>query len=199
MKLTEKQRAVLEFIKMHISSMGYPPTIREICGHFGFASPLSAKQHVDALHRKGYIRKSPLKGRGIEIAGIRPSGTISLPIVGRIRAGEPVPAAEEIESYISIDSGIFRTDRGFGLSVVGDSMIDAGIFEGDIALIEPGHDIKNGDIVVVMIGDEATIKRFYRQGSKISLVPENRSMKPIVVRSSEVRIVGRVMGIIRRF
>jgi len=198
MKLTDRQRAVLEFIKAHISSRGYPPTIREICSHFGFSSPLSAKQHVDALERKGYISKVPSKQRCIEVSHIRPSGAISLPLLGRIRAGEPILAAEDIEEYVTIDSNIFKTENGFALRVVGDSMVEAGIFEGDIVFINPEKDITDGDIVVALIDDEATVKRFFKEGKTIKLVPENRNMKPITVKSLDLRILGRVMGLLRR-
>ncbi len=198
MKLTEKQRAVLEFIKFHISSKGYPPTIREICDEFGFSSPLSAKQHVDALHRKGYIKKSPSKQRSIEVSGIRPSSSISLPLAGRIRAGEPILAAEDIEEYIIIDSNLFKSEKGFALRVIGDSMVEAGIFEGDIVFVDPERETKSGDIVVALIGDEATIKRLYKKGRQIRLVPENKGMKPILLKPSEVSIIGRVIGVIRR-
>ncbi len=198
MELTEKQRAVLEFIKLHISSKGYPPTIREICDEFGFSSPLSAKQHVDALHRKGYIKKSPSKQRSIEVSGIRPSSSISLPLAGRIRAGEPILAAEDIEEYIIIDSNLFKSEKGFALRVIGDSMVEAGIFEGDIVFVDPERETKSGDIVVALIGDEATIKRLYKKGRQIRLVPENKGMKPILLKPSEVSIIGRVIGVIRR-
>ncbi len=198
-KLTERQRAVLGFIKEHVSSQGYPPTIREICGHFGFSSPLSAKQHVDALHRKGYIKKSSLKQRGIQVAHIRPPGAISVPLAGRIRAGGPMLAAEDIEEYIAVDRNIFPAEKGFALRVVGDSMVGAGILDGDIVFIDPEKEIKNGHIVVALIDDEATLKRFYKRGRRIHLVPENRDMGPIVVKPSEVRLIGRVTGMMRRF
>ncbi len=190
---------MLEFIKVHISSKGYPPTIREICSHFGFSSPLSAKQHVDALQRKGYIHKVPAKQRNIEVANIRPSNAIILPLAGRIRSGEPILAAEDIEEYVTIDGNLFKTENGFALRVVGDSMIEAGIFEGDIVFIDPGKDTKNGDIVVAIMDDEASLKRLYKKGKKVRLVPENRNMEPITVKSSDLRIIGRVMGMIRRF
>ena len=199
MKLTEKQRAVLKFIQHHISVHGYPPTVREICAHFGFSSPLSAQQHIEALRRKGYIKKNPSKQRSLEVANIRAASSSRVPLLGKIRAGAPVLAAEEIEEYISVDSSVFSSDNGFALKVIGDSMIEAGIFEGDIVFVDPEREIRNSDIVIALIsGDEATIKRFYRKSETIKLVPENSEMKPLVVHASDVTIIGRVMGLMRR-
>jgi repressor LexA len=199
MKLTEKQRAVLKFIQHHISAHGYPPTIREICTHFGFSSPLSAQQHIEALRRKGYIKKHPSKQRSIEVANIRAACSTRLPLVGKIRAGEPILAAEEIEEYITVDASVFNGENGFALKVIGDSMIEAGIFEGDIVFVDPDKEVRNGDIVIALIGDdEATIKKFYRKGDVIRLVPENSKMEPLVVKSSDITIIGKAMGILRR-
>lgn len=199
MKLTEKQRAVLKFIQNHISTHGYPPTVREICGHFGFASPLSAQQHIEALRRKGYIKKNPSKQRSIEVANIRAASSNRLPLLGRIRAGAPILAAEEIEEYVTVDSAVFSSENGFALKVIGDSMIEAGIFEDDIVFVDPDREIRNRDIVIALIsGEEATIKRFYRRGDTIKLTPENSEMKPLVVQVSNVTIIGRVMGLMRR-
>ena len=199
MKLTEKQRAVLQFIQHHILTHGYPPTIREICDHFGFASPLSAQQHINALNRKGYIKKHPSKQRSIEVANIRAASSNRLPLVGRIRAGEPILAAEEIEEYITVDSSLLSSENGFALKVIGNSMIEAGIFEGDIVFVDPDREIRNNDIVIALIGgEEATLKRFYRRGDTIRLVPENSEMEPILVKASDVTIIGRVMGVLRK-
>ena len=119
--------------------------------------------------------------------------------MGRIRAGAPVLAAEEIEEYITVDSSVLSSDNGFALKVIGDSMIEAGIFEGDIVFVDPEREIRNSDIVIALIsGDEATIKRFYRKSEIIKLVPENSEMKPLVVHASDVTIIGRVMGLMRR-
>lgn len=197
-KPTARQKAVFEFIKKHILNKGFPPTVREVAGHFGFASPLSAQLHINALVKKGFIRKSPFKQRTIEIPGLRPSEETKIPLLGRVRAGAPLLAWEEIEDYISVDRDIFRIENGFALRVTGDSMIEAGIFEGDIALIEPGREPADREIVVALIGEEATIKRFFSEGAMVRLAPENSGMKPLVIRAEDVRIVGKVAGILRR-
>ncbi len=198
MKLTHRQRQVLEFIQTHILEKGFPPTIREICDYFGFASPLSAKQHVDALEKKGYITKSPSKQRSIEVCGARAAQSMSFPLLGKIRAGKPVLAIEEIEEHITVDSNIFRIKNGFALRIVGNSMIDAGILEGDIALVDPVKSVKNGDIVVALLGDEATIKRFFKKDRVITLAPENKEMEPITVKPSDIHVLGRLKGIMRK-
>ncbi|MBF0565043.1 MAG: repressor LexA [Nitrospirae bacterium] len=194
--LTDRQREVFEFIKGHVVSHGYPPTIREICGQFGFSSPLSAQQHVDALVKKGYVRKAAAKQRALEL--VTPTTSGIFPVVGRIRAGNPALATEDIEDYIAVDKAIFRADRGFALKVVGNSMIEAGILEGDIVFVDPERSVEEGGIAIAIIGEEATVKRFFRDGDKVRLVPENKDMQPIIVDASEVRIVGRVMGMMRR-
>ena len=197
-KPTARQKSVFNFIRKHILSKGFPPTVREVAGHFGFASPLSAQLHINALVKKGFIRKSPFKQRTIEIPGLTLSEETKIPLLGRVRAGAPILALEEIEDYISVDRDIFRIENGFALRVTGDSMIEAGIFEGDIALIEPGREPADREIVVALIGEEATIKRFFSEGAMVRLAPENSEMKPLVIRAEDVRIVGKVAGILRR-
>lgn len=197
-KPTARQKAVFHFIRQHILRKGFPPTVREVAGHFGFASPLSAQLHINALAKKGFIRKSPFKQRTIEIPGLNPGKDTRIPLLGRVRAGAPILALEEIEDYISVDRDIFRIENGFALRVTGDSMIEAGIFEGDIALIESGREPADRDIVVALIEEEATIKRFFSEGAMVRLAPENSEMKPVVIRAEDVRIVGKVTGILRR-
>ncbi|KWT78168.1 transcriptional repressor LexA [Candidatus Magnetominusculus xianensis] len=199
-KLTEKQARVLEFIKDHLSVKGYPPTIREICKGFGYSSPLSAKQHVDTLIRKGYLRKDDAKQRAIEVTGMRKLNTVRLPVVGRVRAGEPVLAVEDIEDYITLDKGYLNIESGFALRVTGHSMIEAGIGDGDIVFVDAARAVGDGDIAIVLVGDdEATIKRFYRKGAHVMLVPENKDMQPMLLNASDVSVLGRVMGVMRRF
>jgi repressor LexA len=198
MELTKRQAEILDYIKLHISTMGFPPTTREICAHFGFTSPVSAKQHIDAIARKGYLKKSPFKGRGIEVIGMSGSNTIKIPVVGRIRAGSPILAVEEIEEYLTIDRNLFRAENGFGLRVIGESMIDAAILDGDTVFISPDTEVHNGDIVAAMIDDSATLKRFYRQGDIIRLVPENKTMTAIILSIKDVSIIGKVVGLIRK-
>ncbi len=199
MRLTPRQRAVLEYIKKHVADRGFPPTVREVAAHFGFASPLSAQLHIDALVKKGFLRKSQSKQRTLEVLGLRPAGGIRIPLLKKVSAGIPSFVAEDIEDYINIDKGLFKTNGGFALRVVGDSMIDAGILNGDIALINPHMAPKDGDIMLVFIGDEAMIKRFYKEKDRVRLVPENKQMKSITLHIKYVRITGRVVGVLRKF
>jgi repressor LexA len=194
---TKKQQAVLEFIKAHLIEKGFPPTVREVAGHFGFASPLSAQLHINALIKKGFLKKTPFKQRSLEIIGLKPAQDTKIPLLGTVRAGAPILAEENIEYYINIDKDLFRTEDGFALRVVGDSMIDAGILEGDIALVAPEKEPRNRDIVVALIENEATIKRFFFNRSTVTLVPENRNMEPMKFSPKDVTIIGRVIGIMR--
>ena len=173
---TKRQQEVLEFIKSHLIKKGFPPTVREIAAHFGFASPLSAQLHITALIKKGLLKKTPFKQRSLEIIGLKRAEDTKVPLLGTVRAGAPILAEENIEHYINIDKDLFRTEDGFALRVIGDSMIDAGILEGDIALVAPGKEARNRDIVVALIEDEATIKRFFLKRSTVTLMPENRDM-----------------------
>ncbi|MBF0458909.1 MAG: repressor LexA [Nitrospirae bacterium] len=199
-KLTEKQARVLEFIKDHLSLKGYPPTIREICKGFGYSSPLSAKQHVDTLIRKGYLRKDDAKQRAIEVTGMKLPNTVRLPLAGRVRAGQPNLALEDIEDYITLDKGFLKIDKGFALRVSGQSMIEAGISDGDIVFVDSIRAVRDGDIAIVLVGeDDATIKRFYHEGSHVRLVPENKDMQPIILKVADVRVLGCVMGMMRKF
>lgn len=194
---TARQQAVLEFIKAHLIEKGFPPTVREIAAHFGFASPLSAQLHITALIKKGFLKKTPFKQRSLEIVGFKPAEDTKVPLLGTVRAGNPILAEENIEYYINIDKNLFRNEDGFALKVVGDSMIDAGILEGDIALIAPGNEARNRDIVIALIEDEATIKRFFLKRNTVTLVPENKSMEPMKFSSKDVTIIGKVIGIMR--
>ncbi|MBI4824959.1 MAG: transcriptional repressor LexA [Nitrospirae bacterium] len=194
---TVKQLAVFDFIKKHIIDNGFPPTVREVAGSFGFASPLSAQLHINALIKKGLLKKSPSKQRSIEISGFKPSEDSKIPLLGTVRAGAPILAVEHIEDYVNIDKNLFKVEGGFALRIKGDSMIDAGILEGDIALIAPDAEPRNGDIVVALIGDEATVKRFFLAKSIVRLVPENKDMEPMVFPAEDVRIIGKVKGIMR--
>ena len=199
MALTERQRRVLEYIKEHILDRGYPPTVREVAERFGYKSPLAAKLHIDALVRKGYLRKTPSVSRGLEAVGLRPYDALRIPVLGDIRAGEPILADSNIEEYISLDRKIFRTEGGFGLKVIGDSMKDAGILEGDIVILNPDIEALSGDIVVALLGDdEATVKRFFPAGGKVRLQPENPEMEPMLLDPADVRILGKVVGLVRQ-
>jgi repressor LexA len=195
---TARQLAVFDFIKKHICDNGFPPTVREVASNFGFASPLSAQSHITAHIKKGLLKKTPQKQRSMEIAGFKPAEESKIPLLGTVRAGAPILAVENIEDYVNIDRNLFRVEGGFALRIKGDSMIDAGIFENDIALIEPGPEARNGDIVVALIEDEATIKRFFLASSMVRLVPENTEMAPMVFPAEDVIILGKVKGILRQ-
>jgi len=198
MELTNAQRKVLEFIEDHIQKRGYPPTVREVAERFGYRSPMAAKLHIDALVKKGALKKTPARSRGLELVRFRPHPGGGVPILGRIRAGEPILAEENIDEYLAIDGRIFRTENGFGLTVVGDSMQGAGIRDRDIVIVNPDIEPLRGDIVVAILGDEATVKRWYMDNGMVRLQPENADYVPVVVKAEDVRIIGKVTGLIRR-
>ncbi|MDH5769340.1 MAG: transcriptional repressor LexA, partial [Nitrospirota bacterium] len=166
-------------------------------GHFGFTWP-AARGHLIALEKKGVIRINRLKSRGIEIIGLRPKDAIELPIAGRIMAGKPILAIEEIESHILVDRSLFKDSDSFALRVKGDSMVEAGIFDGDYVVVRPQKEITSGEIGVVLIGEEATVKKISVKKSSITLIPANKMMKPITYRPDEVSIIGKVIGVIRK-
>lgn len=195
--LTERQKKVMEFLKSYVREHGYPPTIREIGKHFGFTWP-AARGYLAALEKKGLIRMNPFKSRGIEILDLRKKDALEIPIAGRIRAGEPIIAIEDIESHILVDRSLFKDSNAFALRVKGDSMIEAGIFDGDYVVVSPQKEIANGETGVVLIGDEATVKRISIKGDSITLIPANQAMKPVSYRPGEVSVIGRVIGVIRK-
>ncbi|MBT0654534.1 transcriptional repressor LexA [Geomobilimonas luticola] len=196
--LTPRQQRVLSYITVCLETRGYPPTLREIAGHLGINGTLGVMKHLEALDRKGFIHREPGDSRGITLA--RPKvAAVSLPIVGVVRAGLPQPAREEIEGYFAIDRDHVRSGGAFFLRVRGDSMVNAAILEGDLALIRPQATAENRDIVVAMVDGEATLKRFYREKGHIRLQPENPNLSAIIVREGEgeVNIIGKVIGIFR--
>lgn len=199
MGLTTRQMAVLEFIKNHILEKSFPPTVRETAAHFEFASPLSAQLHINALVKKGFLRKSRAKQRTIEVIGLRPAGVTRIPLLKKIGVDTGIFNTLDTEDYISVDKGLFKTNGGFALRVKGNSMIDAGIFEGDIALINPHIKPEDGEIVLVLISDEAMIKIFYKEKNRIRLVSGNGQIKPITLHTRYVRIIGKVVGILKTF
>jgi len=200
--LTTRQKKVLNFLKDYIRKQGFPPTLREIASHFGLKGPKAPQKSLSILERKGYIRKLPGGSRAIEVLGSLQAlnQTISLPIVGRVRAGEPILALENIEGYINFDRSMVSSEDVFLLRVQGESMIEAHIQDGDFALVKPQKDAENGEIVVVLIEDEATIKRIFKKRDLLRLEPANPQMEPIVVRKGEIKvaIVGKVIGIFRK-
>lgn len=193
---TARQQQVLEFIQSYIDNNGYPPTLREICAHLGVSGTLSAMRHLDALEKKGYLKRD---AGSRSIALTSPANeSASLPIVGTVKAGALTPPVEDITGYIALDR--MRLHGGkFFLKVSGDSMINACIRDGDLALVRPQSSADNRDIVVAMVDGEATLKRLYREGGGIRLQPENPNMKPIIVPegSGDVTIIGKVVGVYR--
>ncbi len=196
--LNAQEQRVLEYIKKQIKDTGYPPSVREICAALGFKSTSSAHQYVWRLAEKGYIDKGDLKTRAIKVVGTEP--TISIPIVGKVAAGEPILATENIEDYMSIGESFFTKDAlkndNFILKVQGESMINAGINDGDYIIVSKQNTALNGQIVVAMIDGEATVKRFYKEKDYIRLQPENDNMEPII--SKNVQIIGKVIGLFRK-
>lgn len=196
-ELTDKQKRILDFLMDFTKNHGYPPTVREIGNHFRFLWA-AARGHLHALERKGFIKLNPSKSRGIEIPGLMPSGGFMLPVAGRIRAGRPILAQEDIDAHILIDKSLFPHSDSFSLRVTGDSMIEAGILDRDYVVVRPQRTIENGEIGVVLIEDEATVKRVFKEKKKIILKPENRNMQPSTHNPDEVTIIGKVVGVIRK-
>ena len=201
-ELTSTQEKVFNFLRDFLGKKGFPPTLREIAHHFGLKGPKGPQKTLHILERKGYIRKTPGGSRAVEIIGapIFKGRTLSLPIVGKVTAGEPILAIENIEGYINFDRNLVSSEDVFLLRVQGDSMINAHIQDGDFALVKPQKDAENGEIVVALIDDEATVKRIFKKRDLIRLEPANPNMEPIVIKKGEkkVTIVGKVIGIFRK-
>jgi repressor LexA len=198
-RLTAKQQEILEYIKDEILKKGYPPTVREICERVGLRSTSSVHAHLSTMEKNGFIRRDPTKPRAIEICDdsfqiVRTEMT-SLPVVGDIAAGQPILAQENILNYFPVPSEIVPSSESFALRVRGESMINAGIFDGDIIFVNSCSTASNGDIVVALIDDSATVKTFYKEKDHIRLQPENDTMDPIIVR--ECLILGKVFGVFR--
>ncbi len=206
-ELTERQKEVFEFIKEYIEFNSFPPTYREIGTQFNIVSTFGVKRHIDALIKKGYLTTEQNMSRTISLTGINESKSanslmeeiIELPIVGRVAAGQPILAEENIEGTLSLQASLInKRDNCFGLKVKGDSMINAGIFEGDVVVINPQQNANNGEIVVALLGDEATLKRYERTGNQVYLIPENENYQKINVNNREdFSIVGKVLGVFR--
>ncbi|MDP2971154.1 MAG: transcriptional repressor LexA [Deltaproteobacteria bacterium] len=199
-ELTARQKELFDFLKEFFLEKGFPPTLREMASHFGLKGPRGPQKTLNILERKGYIRKIPGESRAIEILGFSSSNIISIPIVGRVRAGDPILAIENIEGYFNLDRSFTSSKDVFFLRVQGDSMIDAHIQDGDFALVKPQSNAENGEIVVALIEDEATIKRIFTERDLIRLEPANPTMEPIVIKKGEekVSLVGKVVGIFRK-
>lgn len=196
--LSPKQRAVLDFLKNWYTRYPYPPSVREIQRGLNIKSTATVHWYLSKLQEKGYIRKDPSKPRTIEIleGAKRPRG-VSIPIVGRVRAGQPLLADENIEGTMTLDADIVpNADETFMLRVEGDSMVGAGILDGDYVVVRRQANVLDGDIVVALLEDEATVKRFYREASRVVLKPENPEFQPIY--TTEASIVGKVIGVFRK-
>lgn len=198
-KISTKQQEILEYIKETILEKGYPPAVREICEAVHLSSTSSVHSHLETLEKNGYIRRDPTKPRTIEICDdsfqmMRREMT-SIPMIGRVAAGQPILATENIEGYFPLPVEYVPNAETFILKVKGESMINAGIFDGDIIFVEKANTARNGDTVVALIDDSATVKTFYKEDGHIRLQPENDNMDPIIVDTCE--IIGKVFGVFR--
>jgi len=195
--LTRRQEQVLEFIRQSVRDDGYPPTVREICTALGLSSPSTVHAHLANLERLGLIKRDPTKPRALDlVSAYRPARP--LPLVGRVAAGAPILAEENIEEMVEVPAFLRRDDDDFVLRVQGDSMAEVGIYDEDFIVVHPGEDAVNGEIVVALVGDEATTKRFFRDGRMVRLQPENRLYESIIVDADEVSLVGKVVGVLRK-
>ena len=199
-KITDKQREILEYIKNEILNRGFPPAVREICEAVNLKSTSSVHAHLESLEKNGYIRRDPTKPRAIEIVddnfNLVRREMVNVPVLGRVAAGEPLLAIENVESYFPIPAEFMPNAQTFILNVVGESMINAGILDGDKVIVEQTADAKNGDIVVALVDDSATVKRFYKEKDCYRLQPENDYMDPIIV-YDQLQILGKVIGVYR--
>ena len=200
-RISDKQKEILEYMKQEILNKGYPPTVRDICEAVKLKSTSSVHSHLETLEKNGYIRRDPTKPRAIEIIDDNFNMTrremTNVPLIGRVAAGEPILAVENIESYFPIPTEYMPNAESFMLKVKGESMINAGIFDGDQILVEKCSTARNGDMVVALVDDSATVKTFYKEDGHIRLQPENDTMEPIIVDDCE--IMGKVFGVFRFF
>ena len=200
-KISEKQREILEYIKQEILQKGYPPAVREICEAVNLKSTSSVHSHLETLEKNGYIRRDPTKPRAIEILddefNLTRREVVNVPIIGQVAAGEPILAEQNIQGYFPIPAEFMPNAESFILQVKGESMVNAGILNGDSVLVQRQPDAQNGDMVVALVDDSATVKTFYKEDGHYRLQPENDSMSPIIVDHCE--ILGKVFGVFRLF
>ena len=199
LKMTSRQQEIFQFIKRYAAKYGYPPTVREIGKAVGLASSSTVHAHLANLEKVGLLRRDPTKPRAIELLVGRAKRAVkasSVPIVGQVAAGEPVLAEENIEEYLELPPVIGGDQADFVLQIKGDSMKDAGIIDGDFVVVQQANSARNGEIVVAMIEDEATVKRFFREKDRVRLQPANKEFKPI--RTRDAKVLGRVVGVFRR-
>ena len=202
---TDKQQRILQVIRDFTAEQGYPPSVREIGERVGLSSSSTVQSHLKTLERRGLLRRDPTKPRALVPSGVNtpahdveaPGRQVAhLPVVGKVAAGVPITAVENVEDTFALPAGFVRDPGAFILKVSGDSMIDAAILDGDMIVVKPSADAKTGEIVVAMVDGEATVKRFYRESGRIRLQPENQAMAPIY--ADDVTIVGRVEAVIRK-
>ncbi len=202
--LSGKQRKIFLYIKDYIDDKGYPPTVRDICDAVDLKSTSTVHGHLQRLEKKGLIRRDESKPRAIEVLDYESEArakVMSIPLVGKVTAGEPILATENIEEYVPLPQSFVRDEASYVLQVSGDSMIDAGIYDNDFIVVRKQNYADDGDIVVAMINStesEATVKRFYQEGRNIRLQPENEALDPFIFPANEVDILGKVTGLYRR-
>ena len=201
-QLSDKQQQILEFIKRRILDKGYPPAVREICEAVNLRSTSSVHSHLETLEKNGYIRRDATKPRAIEIIddnfNLARREVVNVPLVGTVAAGQPILAVENIETYFPVPAEFMPNEQSFMLRVKGDSMVNAGIFDGDQVLVKQQTSAENGDIVVALVEDSATVKTFYKEDGYYRLQPENDYMDPILVQDN-LQILGKVFGVFRFF
>lgn len=199
-KISKKQQEILDYIKSEILNRGFPPAVREICEAVQLKSTSSVHSHLETLEKNGYIRRDPTKPRAIEIVddnfNLVRREVVNVPVLGRVAAGEPLLAIENVENYFPIPAEFMPNGQTFILNVKGDSMINAGILDGDNVIVEQCSTAHNGDMVVALIDDSATVKTFYKEDGYYRLQPENDYMDPIIVKG-ELQILGKVIGVFR--
>ena len=201
-KISQKQSEILEYMKNEILNRGFPPSVREICEEVHLKSTSSVHSHLETLEKNGYIRRDPTKPRAIEIVddnfNLVRRETVNVPIIGKVSAGQPLLAVENIDGYFPIPSEYMPNNKTFMLVVQGDSMINAGIFNGDYVIVEQQPTAENGQKVVALVEDSATVKTFYKEDGHIRLQPENDTMEPIIVEQDQFfQILGKVIGVFR--
>lgn len=209
-KLTEKQQRILDFVNKHVEEVGYPPSVREICSSVGFKSTSTVHAYLKKLEKMGLIHKDPTKPRAIKVLNNKRKNVlrdtqsyyskkelVDVPIVGKVTAGQPILAVENIEDTFPLPVDFVQNSTAFLLRVQGNSMIEAGIFDKDFVLVKQQSVASNGDIVVALIGDEATVKTFYKEKDHVRLQPQNKHMDPIIVRDN-LSILGKVIGVFRK-
>jgi repressor LexA len=208
-EMNDTQRRILDFVNSQVREVGYPPSVREICKALGIKSTSTVHRHLSKLDDNGYIKKDATKPRAIKIINLDEDRSdwpnrmhtvrklINIPIVGKVTAGQPILAVENITDTFPLSSEYVKGDTVFMLNVKGDSMIEAGILDGDLILVRKQSDAENGDIVVALIGDEATVKTFYKEKDHVRLQPQNKYMDPIIVKDG-VNIIGKVIGLFRK-